>query len=113
MSIQKRFEPDEEERGRCPSSSASPEPISHVEEGERQSEVGHEEFVDSEPDDEAPFRIVGAVAARAAFRSIESVNLMEALQDRPSLMKSFPRFFARAVLDRHEIAHSKKMLASA
>ena len=54
--------------------------------------MGHEEFVDSEPDGEPPFRMVGAVAARAAFRSIQSVNLVEALQDRPSVMKSVPRF---------------------
>ena len=36
--------------------------------------------------------MVCAVAARAAFRSIQSVNLVEALHDRPRVMKSVPKF---------------------
>ena len=57
-----------------------------------QSEIGHEEFIDSEPEDEVPFRLVGAATARTAFRSIQSVNLVETFQERASVMKSVPRF---------------------
>ena len=65
-----------------------------------------------EPDDEAPFWIVDAVAVRADFRSIESVNLVKALQDRPSMMKRVPRFLRGP----HRMAmrlRTRKMLASA
>ena len=53
-----------------------------------QSEIGHEEFIDSEPEDEVPFRLVGAATARTAFRSIQSVNLVETFQKRACV----PRF---------------------
>ena len=56
-----------------------------------QSEIGQEEFIDSEPEDELPFRMVGAATARTAFRSIQSVNLVEIFQERASVMKSVPR----------------------
>ena len=32
------------------------------------------------PEDELPFRMVGAATARTAFRSIQSVNLVETFQ---------------------------------
>ena len=57
-----------------------------------QSEIGQEEFIDSEPEDELPFRMLGAATARTAFRSIQSVNLVEIFQERASVMKSVPRF---------------------
>ena len=60
-----------------------------------QSKVGHEEFIDSEPEDERPFRLVGAATARTAFRSIQSVNL-ESDEKRSQV-------FARAVPGRHEM----------
>ena len=68
------------------------ETIFHVEGEEWRSEVGHEEFIDSESDDEIPFWLVSAATSRTAFRFIPTVNLVEVFQERACVMKSVPRF---------------------
>ena len=111
VSIQDRIESDEEASevmvGGCAQSTdlsqrrgdpvgtsegSDTETIFHVGRLEWQSEVGHEEFIDSEPDDEIPFRLVGAATSKTAFRSIQKVFLVEVFQERACVMKSVPRF---------------------
>ena len=61
--------------------------------------MGHEEFIDSKPDDAPPFWMAGAATSRSAFRSIESVNLVEVFQERVCVMKSAPQIPSGTVQD--------------
>ena len=69
---------------------------------EWQSEVGHKEIIDNEPDDEIPFRLVGAATSRTAFRFTPTVNLVEVFQERVLCDDELPQIPYRAVQARQD-----------
>ena len=77
MSIQDMIESDEEAReemvpGHVQSADLSQRRRNPVGSGSRKWAT--RSFIDSEPDDEIPFRLVGAATSKTAIRSIQTVN---------------------------------------